>query len=72
MDRKPIRRARIKSRTKTAPRTRARKQDQSVKAHPLIGALKGTVRIAPGTDLTQPADPEWGKLAWGDGSEDQK
>lgn len=29
--------------------------------HPLIGWMKGTVRIAPGTDLTQPADPEWGK-----------
>lgn len=28
--------------------------------HPLIGALKGTVRIMPGTDLTQPADPDWG------------
>ncbi|WP_426437977.1 DUF7662 domain-containing protein [Bradyrhizobium genosp. P] len=29
--------------------------------HPLFGALKGTVRIAPGTDLTKPADPDWGK-----------
>lgn len=28
--------------------------------HPLIGALQGTVRIGPGTDLTQPADPDWG------------
>lgn len=28
--------------------------------HPLIGALKGAIRIAPGADLTQPADPEWG------------
>jgi hypothetical protein len=28
--------------------------------HPLFGALKGTVRIAPGTDLTEPADPDWG------------
>jgi len=27
--------------------------------HPLFGWLKGTVRIAPGVDLTQPADPEW-------------
>ena len=25
--------------------------------HPLYGALKGTVRIMPGTDLTEPADP---------------
>src|SRR5258708_3970640 len=36
------------------------------KRHPLVGALKGTVWIAPGTDLTQPADPEWGDRAWGD------
>lgn len=28
--------------------------------HPLFGALKGMVRVAPGTDLTAPADPEWG------------
>lgn len=31
--------------------------------HPLFGALKGLVRIPPGTDLTEPADPEWGKNA---------
>ncbi len=28
--------------------------------HPLYGAMKGLIRIMPGTDLTQPADPEWG------------
>ncbi len=27
--------------------------------HPLYGAMQGLVRIMPGTDLTQPADPEW-------------
>lgn len=27
--------------------------------HPLFGCLKGTVRVAPGIDLTEPADPEW-------------
>jgi hypothetical protein len=27
--------------------------------HPLYGYMKGLVRIMPGTDLTQPADPEW-------------
>jgi hypothetical protein len=43
------------------------------KRHPLIGALKGTVWIAPGTDLTQPSDPEWGEVAYGDRSwDDQK
>lgn len=29
--------------------------------HPLFGALKGFMRIARGTDLTKPADPDWGK-----------
>jgi len=30
--------------------------------HPALGALKGLVRIAPGTDLTEPADPAWGQV----------
>ncbi|MEX2127562.1 MAG: hypothetical protein WD871_04905 [Xanthobacteraceae bacterium] len=30
------------------------------KRHPLFGALKGLMRIAPNTDLTKPADPTWG------------
>jgi hypothetical protein len=29
------------------------------KRHPLFGALKGLIRVAPGVDLTEPADPEW-------------
>jgi hypothetical protein len=29
--------------------------------HPLWGALKGLMRISPSTDLTKPADPDWGK-----------
>jgi hypothetical protein len=32
------------------------------KRHPMFGALKGLVRIAPGTDLTDPADPDWGRM----------
>ena len=41
--------------------------------HPLFGWLKGTVTIAPGTDLTAPADPEWGEIAWGkEGPANQK
>jgi hypothetical protein len=28
--------------------------------HPLLGALKGLVRLAPGADLTMPAEPTWG------------
>jgi hypothetical protein len=31
------------------------------KRHPHYGALKGLIRISPGTDLTEPADPDWGK-----------
>jgi len=27
--------------------------------HPAYGAMQGLIRIVPGTDLTQPADPEW-------------
>jgi hypothetical protein len=30
--------------------------------HPLIGLLKDVTFIPPGVDLTEPADPEWGKL----------
>jgi hypothetical protein len=29
--------------------------------HPLLGALKGLLRVMPGTDLTKPADPSWGE-----------
>ena len=27
--------------------------------HPLYGMMHGLIRVMPGTDLTQPADPEW-------------
>ena len=33
--------------------------------HPLFGALKGTVFIPPGVDLTEPADPDWADIAEG-------
>jgi hypothetical protein len=33
--------------------------------HPLYGALKGYIRIMPGVDLTEPADPDWGNRVWG-------
>lgn len=29
---------------------------------PFYGALKGLIQVAPGVDLTDPADPEWGKV----------
>ena len=34
--------------------------------HPLIGWMKGTLTVAPGVDLTEPADPDWGEVAYGD------
>ena len=34
--------------------------------HPLIGWMKGTLTIAEGVDLTQPADVDWGDAAYGD------
>jgi hypothetical protein len=40
------------------PPSRARKGER----HPLFGALKGLVRIPQGVDLTEPADPDWGKV----------
>ena len=40
--------------------------------HPLIGWMKGTVTIAPGVDLTEPADPKWGEFAYGDRTWDEK
>jgi hypothetical protein len=30
--------------------------------HPLFGALKGVTLIPPGVDLTEPANPDWGKV----------
>ena len=35
---------------------------ERVNIHPLYGRFKGKIHIAPGTDLTQPADPDWGKI----------
>ena len=30
--------------------------------HPIFDAMKGTIVIAPGVDLTEPAMPEWADL----------
>src|ERR1043166_767787 len=46
------------SRAETSAVRPARKGER----HPLFGALKGLVRIPPGVDLTEPADPDWGKV----------
>jgi len=31
--------------------------------HPLFGAFKGLVIVLPDTDLTEPADPNWGNVS---------
>lgn len=43
----------------SAPQPYATKEGR----HPAFGALKGMIRVAPGVDLTEPADPEWADLA---------
>lgn len=30
--------------------------------HPGFGCMKGTLTILPGVDLTEPADPDWGRV----------
>src|SRR5437588_6585781 len=37
------------------------------RAHPLVGALTGTIRLVAGPGRTAPADPDWGRTA-GSGS----
>lgn len=33
--------------------------------HPAYGALKGLAKVAPGVDLTAPADPDWAHVSEG-------
>ena len=44
------------------------KEELTAGQHPLIGWMKGTLAVAPGVDLTKPAEPEWGEVAYGDRS----
>lgn len=30
---------------------------------PIFGCMQGSVTVAPGVDLTEPADPEWGRAS---------
>jgi hypothetical protein len=46
-------------RRRSGPRAPTSSAHREVPFHPLYGAMKGLIRIMPGTDLTQPADPEW-------------
>jgi hypothetical protein len=38
------------------------KQAVTPRRHPAFGAMKGMLRIEPGTDLTEPALPEWAEI----------
>jgi hypothetical protein len=40
------------------PTTDAKRSER----HPLFGALKGMTSVPAGVDLTEPADPDWGKV----------
>jgi hypothetical protein len=55
-----------KSNSQSKRRPSSPKRQAASKRHPVFGCLKGTVWVAPGVDLTQPADPEWGDHAWAD------
>jgi hypothetical protein len=45
-----------------SPTTSQRKPAPKSGLPPFYGALKGLIQIAPGVDLTEPADPDWGKV----------
>jgi hypothetical protein len=53
-------------RSKPAPNSSGSAEASTEEIHPIFGCLKGTVTLAPGVDLTEPADPEWGEVAYGD------
>ena len=50
----------IKSKKRSRRRVVSGSSAAVSKRHPLYGFMKGTVTIAPGVDLTEPADPYWG------------
>ena len=49
----------------TAPKASESDGAKKPRRHPLFGWMKGTFTIAPGTDLTAPADPAWADIAEG-------
>ena len=49
-----------KKRSRPAKRSRAKERSKPDEPfHPLYGYMKGIIRVMPGVDVTQPADPEW-------------
>lgn len=57
-----FRRARGRPGPQTAPASPAPAPISGNADHPLWGALKDMMKVAPGTDLTAPADPDWGGI----------
>lgn len=55
-----VRRTEIGDGQSSAPSSSGPPSGSGKRHHPLFGALKGLVRLMPGTDLTKPADPDWG------------
>jgi hypothetical protein len=45
------------ARTHVEPEQPLTPQSRPMRQHPLLAALKGLMRVAPGIDLTEPADP---------------
>jgi hypothetical protein len=50
------------SRSDQTPQDQRGKQSVTGDRHPLFGALEEVTRIPPGVDLTELADPDWGKV----------
>jgi hypothetical protein len=49
-------------RVEQKPRETQPQRPDKAGRHPIFGALKGLVHVPPGVDLTEPADPDWGKV----------
>ena len=58
MEKRKLMFRRIRAAASSTARSGAGEQGET-SFHPAYGAMKGLIRIMPGTDLTQPADPEW-------------
>jgi hypothetical protein len=50
------------AREENVPRAPAPSYASKDGRHPAFGALKGITFVRPGVDLTEPADPDWGKV----------
>jgi hypothetical protein len=61
--RKRVFRRRRRAETAVPPGDRETNAPVSPHRHPMIGALKSLIHVEPGTDLTAPADPDWGERA---------